>query len=161
MNCWKEHFNRIDDTSLDMDYYNADGSKSFCGNGSRCAVLFTLSLGLHKGKTIFNAIDGLHKASVSGDMVAIEMNDVNDIKFHQDDYLLDTGSPHYVVFNDDLSSEHTVLKGKEIRFSESSCWMWKYQIKWNQWLWFISDTQRYCIYFSISRESIEGHSKFL
>ena len=87
-----------------MDYYNADGSKSFCGNGSRCAVLFTLSLGLHKGKTIFKAIDGLHKASVSDDMVAIEMNDVNDIKFHKNDYLLDTGSPHYVVFNDDLSS---------------------------------------------------------
>ena len=101
-----------------MDYYNADGSKSFCGNGSRCAVLFALSLGIHTGKTIFNAIDGLHKASVSGGMVAIQMNDVNDIKFHQDDYLLDTGSPHYVVFNDDLSSEHTVLKGKEIRFSE-------------------------------------------
>ena len=102
-----------------MDFFNSDGSKSFCGNGSRCAVLFTLNLGLHKGETKFNAIDGLHKGSVSGDLVSIEMNDVRNIKAHLDDYVLDTGSPHYVLYNDDLSSENTIRKGKEIRFSPS------------------------------------------
>jgi diaminopimelate epimerase len=100
-----------------MDFFNSDGSKSFCGNGSRCAVLFTLTLGIHKGETVFRAIDGVHKGFVSGVNVSIEMNDVSTITAHMDDYVLDTGSPHYVQYNDDLSSENTIRKGKEIRFS--------------------------------------------
>ena len=111
--------NSDDSSDFYMDFYNSDGSKSFCGNGSRCAVLFTLSLGIHKGETVFRAIDGVHKGSVSGDNVSIEMNDVSTITAHMDDYVLDTGSPHYVQYSDDLSSENTIRKGKEIRFSES------------------------------------------
>ena len=30
---------------FDMMYYNADGSESFCGNGSRCAVMHAKFLG--------------------------------------------------------------------------------------------------------------------
>ena len=29
-----------------MDYYNPDGSQSFCGNGSRCVVAFAFRLGI-------------------------------------------------------------------------------------------------------------------
>ena len=102
-----------------MDFFNSDGSKSFCGNGSRCAVQYTMSLGIHKGSTVFRAIDGIHKGKILGDNISIEMNDVSTIKEHKNDYVLDTGSPHYVQYNDDLSSENTIRKGKEIRFSES------------------------------------------
>lgn len=102
-----------------MDFFNSDGSKSFCGNGSRCAVQYTMLLGIHNGETEFRAIDGFHKGTVSGDNVSIEMNDVSTITAHMDDYVLDTGSPHYVQYSDDLSSENTIRKGKEIRFSPS------------------------------------------
>jgi diaminopimelate epimerase len=111
--------NSDDSSDFYMDFFNSDGSKSFCGNGSRCAVLFTLNLGLHKGETKFTAIDGVHKGSVSGENVSIEMNDVSNINVHLNDYVLDTGSPHYVQYSDDLSSENTIRKGKEIRFGES------------------------------------------
>jgi diaminopimelate epimerase len=102
-----------------MDFFNSDGSKSFCGNGSRCAVQYTLSLGIHKGKTKFRAIDGFHKGTVTVDNISIEMNDVSTITAQMNDFVLDTGSPHYVLFNDDLSSENTIRKGKEIRYSPS------------------------------------------
>ncbi len=102
-----------------MDFFNSDGSKSFCGNGSRCAVQYTMLLGIHNGETEFRAIDAFHKGTVSGDNISIEMNDVSTITAHMDDYVLDTGSPHYVLYNDDLSSENTIRKGKEIRFSPS------------------------------------------
>ncbi len=109
----------VDSTSdFYMDYFNADGSKSFCGNGSRCAVLYTYALGIHKGTTTFNAIDGKHAASLLNNVVAIKMCDVIEIHQFNNAYVLNTGSPHYVEFNDDLTNENIVRTGKEIRYSE-------------------------------------------
>lgn len=36
--------NAIDGYDFEVDYYNSDGSKSFCGNGARCSVAFAFSL---------------------------------------------------------------------------------------------------------------------
>ena len=80
--------NPSDSSDFYMDYYNSDGSKSFCGNGSRCAVLFTLNLGVHTGTTIFNAIDGVHKARVLNDLIFIEMSDVSGIDQVLGDFVL-------------------------------------------------------------------------
>src|ERR1039458_9321228 len=33
-----------------LDYWNADGSKAFCGNGSRCAALWAAAQGWTKGR---------------------------------------------------------------------------------------------------------------
>lgn len=113
--------NPSDSSDFYMDYYNSDGSKSFCGNGSRCAVLFTLNLGVHSGTTIFNAIDGVHKAHVLNDLIFIEMSDVSGIDRVLGDFVLNTGSPHYVKFSDDLSNENVLKHGREIRYSDSFC----------------------------------------
>ena len=113
--------NPSDSSDFYMDYYNSDGSKSFCGNGSRCAVLFTLKLGVHSGTTIFNAIDGVHKAHVLNDLIFIEMSDVSGIDRVLGDFVLNTGSPHYVKFSEDLSTENILKRGREIRYSDSFC----------------------------------------
>ncbi len=36
-----------------MMFYNPDGTQSFCGNGSRCAVQFAYDLGIYNNIPIF------------------------------------------------------------------------------------------------------------
>jgi diaminopimelate epimerase len=110
--------NRSEQADFEVDYYNSDGSKSFCGNGARSAVAFAETLGINVQNTTFDAIDGLHKASKISDIVALEMKDVSAIEQLNSDYILNTGSPHYIQFLDDIQSKNIVQFGKEIRYSE-------------------------------------------
>lgn len=103
---------------FEMRYFNSDGSRSFCGNGARCAVKFAHSLGIFDSKTTFKAIDGYHEAELTDDLVALKMSDVQQWTENEDHYIFDTGSPHYVKFVDDLSEFDIIKFGKEIRFSE-------------------------------------------
>lgn len=36
--------NAVEGYDFEVDYYNSDGSKSFCGNGARCSVAFSFFL---------------------------------------------------------------------------------------------------------------------
>src|SRR5882672_8088614 len=51
-------------SDFNLIYYNADGSASLCGNGSRAAVKMASFLGIVNGKAKFNAYDGLHEADL-------------------------------------------------------------------------------------------------
>jgi len=85
-----------------MDYFNSDGKRStMCGNGSRCLVRFAHSLGYISEETTFEAVDGLHEAKVS-DNISVKMIDVQSVEKIGDDFFLDTGSPHYVQFKEDV-----------------------------------------------------------
>jgi diaminopimelate epimerase len=105
--------------AFEMDYYNADGSKSFCGNGARCAVDFAASLGIAVENVKFDAIDGLHNASANSLQVRLKMNDVLEVKKDGNAFVLYTGSPHYVLYNDDLSTKNITEIGREIRYSST------------------------------------------
>ena len=48
------------DEDFEMVFFNPDGSQSFCGNGSRCAVAFARHLGMISNHGSFKAIDGVH-----------------------------------------------------------------------------------------------------
>ncbi len=110
--------NRSDKADFEVDYYNSDGSKSFCGNGARSAVAFAETLGINVQNTTFDAIDGLHTASKTSEIVALEMKDVTSIEKLDSDYILNTGSPHYIQFIEDIQSKDIVQFGKEIRYSD-------------------------------------------
>lgn len=102
-----------------VDYFNADGSQSFCGNGARCSVKFAQEIGLIQNFTHFEAIDGPHEASIHADgSVKLRMSDVPGY-FIEDEqtFILDTGSPHYVKFLKNLSDLDIVEFGKSIRYS--------------------------------------------
>ena len=103
---------------FEMVYFNADGqTSSMCGNGGRCIVHFAKQKNVFQGEKVeFIAIDGLHSAFIS-DEVSLQMNDVSLIQSHGDDYVLDTGSPHYVQYVDDLHDVDIVAEGKKIRYS--------------------------------------------
>ena len=100
-----------------MNYFNADGSKSFCGNGARCAVHYAKTLGIISEKTTFEAIDGTHGAFITHDSISIIMQNVSKIRRYQADFVLNTGSPHYIKISDDISSETVLEQGNKIRYS--------------------------------------------
>ncbi|SEJ07115.1 diaminopimelate epimerase [Cyclobacterium xiamenense] len=100
---------------FEMFYYNADGTQSMCGNGARCAVAFAKFLGIISENTHFLAIDGPHRAKISGDWVALEMGNVEAIQPAGQDFFVDTGSPHHVRQVDDLDQYDVLGEGRAIR----------------------------------------------
>lgn len=105
--------------TFEMDYYNSDGSKSFCGNGARCTVAFANFLGISTENVEFWAIDGHHSASLTEQKVALAMNNVSEIHEVASDYLLHTGSPHYIQFVDNVAQVDVYTQGNFIRNQDS------------------------------------------
>jgi diaminopimelate epimerase len=106
-----------DEADFEMVYFNADGSRSFCGNGSRCAVAFSKFLGIIENTCRFLAIDGFHEAKIDKQgQVHLKMNDVNGIETIEEDLFLNTGSPHYIHYVDDVHAEDVVAYGRSIRY---------------------------------------------
>ncbi len=100
-----------------MKYYNSDGKEgSMCGNGGRCMIKFAYHLGIHKDVYKFLAVDGEHEAEIDTDgIISLKMKDVREIKKIDDDFVLDTGSPHFVKMVNDVNAVDVIKKGSEIR----------------------------------------------
>jgi diaminopimelate epimerase len=109
-----------DTMDFEVEYFNADGSQSFCGNGARCSVAYAKTLGLLKNETTFLAIDGKHKASIdSNGIVKLEMLPVKEVASAGDqDHFADTGSPHYMRVVTEANKPEIVKFGREIRYSD-------------------------------------------
>lgn len=106
--------------NFNVEYYNSDGSQSLCGNGSRAAVHFASRLGLVNGKSTFNAYDGAHSAELlSSGIIRLKMNDVAEVKTIGNDYFLNTGSPHYIRFVENIHEYPVVEEGRRIRYSDA------------------------------------------
>jgi diaminopimelate epimerase len=111
--------NKDGELDFEMKYYNSDGGESsMCGNGGRCLAKFAWDQGDKKPRYLFKAIDGVHEAEIDFDgIVSLKMNDVDGIKEYHGDFLLDTGSPHYVKMVNDVMHFDVYKKGQEIRTS--------------------------------------------
>jgi len=105
---------------FEMKYYNADGGESsMCGNGGRCLVKFAANNGIRKDIYHFIASDGPHEAEIDADgTVSLKMKDVTTIAEHGSDFVLDTGSPHYVKLINDVMNYDVYKKGQAIRNSD-------------------------------------------
>lgn len=112
--------NKHDLYDFDMQFHNPDGSRSFCGNGARCAVAFYSFLASRKGHFNFNAFDGLHSAEIlENGMVRLKMNDVLElIEYSESSYELNTGSPHLILFEQTIETIDVQKEGSKIRYSE-------------------------------------------
>lgn len=111
-----------------MRYFNSDGNEStMCGNGGRCIVAFAHRLGLIPDGELFEfeAIDGLHEAIYQPDFVQLKMIDVEGIREIANGYFLNTGSPHFVRYTDDLEAMDVFNLGRSLRnnkeFGEGGC----------------------------------------
>jgi diaminopimelate epimerase len=102
-----------------MVFYNPDGSQSFCGNGSRCAMAFAKRLGMIENTCTFLSTDGVHKGEyISDDEIHLNMHDVTHVEIGDDYCSLNTGSPHYIRFVDDIEHVDVYAEGKKIRHNE-------------------------------------------
>ncbi len=103
-----------------MIFYNPDGSKSFCGNGSRCAVQFVNDQQMFsKSEYSFEAIDGNHIGRIENGEVSISINDLKECRKIGEDYFLNTGSPHYIKFVKEIELADVMEEGSAIRYSDA------------------------------------------
>ncbi|RXP63508.1 diaminopimelate epimerase [Lutibacter sp. HS1-25] len=100
-----------------MIYFNADGNEgSMCGNGGRCLVAFAKQLNVIANKTTFDAVDGLHFATVEDGIVSLKMIDVNKIDIENSHSFLNTGSPHDIRFCENVNNVNVKETGAKIRY---------------------------------------------
>ena len=109
-----------EDYDFEMLYFNADGRVgSMCGNGGRCIVAFAKYLNVFDSECRFLAYDGPHEARIKGvDWVELKMQDVHQIQKGDGHFVLDTGSPHFVTFVEDIDDINVAEQGAQIRYSQ-------------------------------------------
>jgi diaminopimelate epimerase len=105
---------------FDMKYYNGDGNESsMCGNGGRCLTQFAFDNGIKKNKFRFIAIDGEHESFFADNQwVHLKMKDVNTVQHYHGDFIVDTGSPHFVKSVQDINEIDVYKEGRAIRNSK-------------------------------------------
>jgi len=106
-------------TDFKMVYYNSDGHlSSMCGNGGRCIVHFARHIGVIDSETSFTAVDGVHHATIMGDQVDLSMSDVTEVELTEAYSYMDTGSPHYSVWCDNIEKIDINAEAREIRYNK-------------------------------------------
>lgn len=106
--------------NFEMVFLNPDGSRSFCGNGSRCAVVFASLLGIIEKTGSFIAIDGLHEGIIQNGETTIRMNDVNEVNvLNPTEYFIHTGSPHFIRYVKNIDEIKILEEGANIRYSDT------------------------------------------
>ncbi len=109
---------------FEMIYFNSDGNEgSMCGNGGRCITALANHLGIIKNKTKFSAIDGEHQSIVISEnnnisTISLKIQDINKIEVYYDFYFINTDSPHYVKFVNNINNFDVYNKGKKIRYDK-------------------------------------------
>lgn len=114
---------RANKADFEMGFFNSDGKPgSMCGNGGRCSVAFAYALKLISEKTFFFTSDGIHHAEIISrkdeiTFVKLQMQDVKNFKKENDHFIIDTGSPHYVIFTKNVKDINVFTEGQKIRYS--------------------------------------------
>jgi diaminopimelate epimerase len=103
-----------------MDYVNADGSRSFCGNGSRALFAFLRGEGwMPQSGGSLHACDGCH--AVAWDEVhaepGVELRSIAPPKAAAEGAtFVDTGSPHHLIWVENTAARDVVGEGRAIRY---------------------------------------------
>lgn len=108
-----------EENDFEMVYYNSDGRKSsMCGNGGRCILHLAYTNG-HCGRNArFGAIDGVHLGKID-DLISVKLRDVHSVESDNGDYILDTGSPHYISFRSNISDIPIIEEAHKIRYNDN------------------------------------------
>ena len=112
--------NTADGYDFEMKYYNADGNEStMCGNGGRCIAQFAYTQNIIKNHCCFKAIDDEHEALIeNNEWIKLKMKDVTEVHKQNNDFILNTGSPHYIKYVQHVADINIVEEGRTIRYSK-------------------------------------------
>lgn len=99
-------------------YFNADGSQSLCGNGSRCAAAFSHSLGILGMEGQMEAYDGVHRVLLEDLLVAFQIFDIEVPAQTQQAVFINNGSPHHIEYCENVNSVNVKENGFNIRNSD-------------------------------------------
>lgn len=124
--------NGNDEGGFNISFFNSDGTTdTLCGNGSLCAVDFA-NEHFHLETNNFFASDGEHTFYKSNSCkYQISFNNCTHVVKkepsqpiiingkHHTGYFINTGSPHYIVFNDDIDSIDIDDIGRQLRHDTS------------------------------------------
>lgn len=112
-------FGNSDKADFSMQFFNPDGSGGMmCGNGGRSIVKFASDKGVISDSCSFIAPDGLHFATINEDIVSLKMVNPTLLQRFEDGYYINTGTSHFVVFEEDLNKINIIEKGRSIRYDE-------------------------------------------
>ena len=111
----KDH-NKLD---FEMIYYNSDGFlSSMCGNGARCSIAFAYEKKICPKKTVFMAYDGPHDGNVLlNSNIKLSFNNISIIEENQYGFLINSGSPHLLIFKKSIENLNIKELGSSIRYS--------------------------------------------
>jgi diaminopimelate epimerase len=107
-----------------MRYFNADGREgTMCGNGGRCITAFARRLMGLKKQYVFRAIDGQHRAEIVSEQestytIRLKMADVQKVEKRGNNYCLNTGSPHFIHFVEDVKAIDLIPAARAIRYNK-------------------------------------------
>lgn len=104
---------------FEMIYFNSDGKPgTMCGNGARCMVQFAADQGIKKFTYKFQAADGIHEAEFDTQgWVRLKMANVYEMREEPGFFMVNTGSPHYVLAVKSVKNTDVTTEGREIRNS--------------------------------------------
>jgi diaminopimelate epimerase len=113
-----------------LDYWNADGSAAFCGNGSRCAALWASASGWVKGRSfaLDTSVGPLDVRLTGSGRASVRMPRPRDLKMGLrlagpqrafTVHFIDTGVPHAVVFVPDVERIDVKTLGRGFRFHKA------------------------------------------
>ena len=104
----------------EMDYVNADGSRSFCGNGSRALFAFLRSRDWMPAEGGYlKACDGRHAVAWDENFAepGVELCPIAQPMVAYDGAtFVDTGSPHHLIWVENTAIQDVHGKGREIRY---------------------------------------------
>lgn len=108
-----------------MKYYNADGSYGgMCGNGGRCIARFAFANEIAPGEMSFESVGFIYHAEILCDVVRLRMRDPDDLRMDVEvhiaqelhrGFFINTGSPHFVEFVEDIEHVEVDRVGRSIR----------------------------------------------
>ncbi len=86
-----------------LSFYNPDGSRSFCGNGSLCSLHYLKEKNQIKEIASFSSLGKRYSAKISFE-ISLKMKNITSFKCFNDEYFIDSGARHHVKFVGDANS---------------------------------------------------------